>query len=114
MRAVQFFSLRFLHKKLRAPHMGKVLKFCLISMNNLEITTFEENIGCKEKGHIHRPDCYVMFQERGAGLAKINRALAPYHHSGRKWGDLADSSVGDPHEICIIREKLQSLRFELL
>jgi len=81
---------------------------------SLEVTTFRENEGCTQKGHIHRSICYVMFTENGAGLAKINRALKPYHHANRKWGDMTDSAVGDPHEICLIREKLQSLRFDLL
>lgn len=80
----------------------------------LETITFDENHGCKMPGHIHRPMCFVMWHENGAGLSKIIRALKPYHHSGKKWGDISDSAVGDPHEICIIREKLQALRFQLL
>lgn len=64
--------------------------------------------------HIHGEECFVMLKENRSGLAKINRALAPYHHFQRKFGDNCDSVVGDPHEICLVREKLQSLRFEIL
>lgn len=79
-----------------------------------EQVNFNENDGCLAPGGIHREYCYVMFPENRAGLAKINRALKSYHHNKRENGDLADSAVGNPHEICIIREKLQNLRFEML
>lgn len=81
---------------------------------SLEVTTFGENEGCTQKGHIHSSICYVMFSKNRAGLAKINRALKPYHHLGKEYGDITDSAVGNPHEICLIRERLQALRFELL
>lgn len=92
---------------------------------------FDLNYGCTEfffkdnkmekevkHFHIHYPSCYVMFRENGAGLAKISRALKAYHHDPKHLPDEIDDCtwhiVGDPHEICIIREKLQNLRFQLL
>lgn len=65
------------------------------------------------KFHIHNESCYVMLKENGAGLAKINRALKPYHHTGKNFEE-GFSAVGDAHQICIIREKLQEMRFDLL
>lgn len=94
-------------------------------MSEVEQTEFNLNIGCCDldhlhnekchtKFHIHRSSCFVMFKERGAGLSLISRALQPYHHQGFQLEEGFSNSVGNPHEICIIREKLQDMRFELL
>ena len=60
--------------------------------------------------HIHEETCYVCFSETRSGLAAINRALAAY----QKVNQFGVCFVGDRHEICLIREKLQALRFETL
>lgn len=82
-------------------------------MSEIELEQVNFNLNTNVEGgfHIHNSTCYVMFRENGAGLALINRALKPYQRPD-KFGFV--SSVGDAHEICVIREKLQALRFELL
>lgn len=80
---------------------------------SMEKTTFDLNEDCDSGFHIHTESCYVMFRENAAGLAKIIRALKPYHSKVGSDGDML-SFVGTPHEICIVREKLQAMRFELL
>lgn len=79
-----------------------------------EQVNFNLNLDQDGKFHIHSEQCYVMFRESGAGLAKINRALKPYHHFGNELDEGWNSSVGNPHDICLMREKLQEMRFELL
>lgn len=82
-------------------------------MNKLETVDFDLNVAKDGKFHIHNEECYVMLRKNGVGLALISRALAAYHHYGLAIDD-SKSVVGDPHEICIIREKLQGQRFQLL
>lgn len=85
---------------------------------SLEQTSFVK-CGDNTSG-IHSKQCYVMFAEKQSGLAKINRALRPYHsptiikgkYESAFEAGFTESFVGEPHLICECLERLQYLRFQ--
>jgi len=69
---------------------------------------------------IHQRHCYVMWEAKQDGLAKIIRALKAYHspsiikekYSSPEEAAFVESYVGVPHYICECLERMQFLRFQ--
>lgn len=89
-----------------------------IGLLELEQTSFMK---CGESGTgIHDESCYVMFKNNQSGIAKIIRALKPYHsptilkdkYQSSDEAGFFESKVGEPHLICECLEHLQYLRFQ--